>query len=370
MRIVVIGGTATSVMQFRGPLLAAMIAQGHRVTVCTPDDEPDIAKRLAEIGVDFAAVPLRRARVAPLADLAALAFITRLLRRLRPDIVLTYTIKPVIYGSIAAWLAGVPRRYAMITGLGLPFMHPTLKGRALATVVGTLARQALARNDAIFFQNPDDIAEFRRRAILHPQARVVQLNGSGVDLAHYPRSAPPPPPVTFLWMGRLLRDKGVVEFVAAVRQLKQQGASFRAQILGLFDVNPTAIGRAELDRWVAEGTVEFLGSTKDVRPYLAACSVLVYPSYREGTPRAVLEAMATARPIITTDAPGCRETVVEGENGYLVPVRDAEAIAAAMGRFIDQPERVVTMGEASYQLACRKYDVHKVNALVMATLEL
>jgi glycosyltransferase involved in cell wall biosynthesis len=203
---------------------------------------------------------------------------------------------------------------------------------------------------------------------------VCVVNGSGVDVASFTVRPLPAAAlsgaVRFLFIGRLLGDKGVREYAQAARLLKRSHPQVQCALVGWIDSNPNAITQAELDGWVADGSIEFLGRLADVRPAIEACSVYVLPSYREGTPRTVLEAMAMGRAIVTTDAPGCRETVVHGDNGFLVPVQDAEALAQAMRRFIEEPDLQTSMGARARKIAEDKYDVHKVNAVMLAGMGL
>lgn len=365
--IVVAGGLAESLINFRGPLLRALVARGWRVVAAAPDDG-DTGSRLAAMGVEFAPLPLRRAGMNPLADLATLSHFWRLFRRERPAVALFYTIKPVIYGSLAAWLARVPRRISMITGLGYAFTEGGGRRALLLGLVQRLYRLALRRNRRVIFQNPDDMRLFVERGLVRDAGQCQRVHGSGVDLDHYAPAPLPSEPV-FLLVGRLLADKGVREYAAAAAELKAEFPQARFQLVGWLDSNPSSIRQAELDAWIAAGTVEFLGRLSDVRPALHACSVYVLPSYREGTPRSVLEALAVGRAVVTTDAPGCRETVIDGVNGWLVPVADASALATAMRRLIVEPSLREQMGAASLRLARELYDVHKVNADIIAAVE-
>jgi glycosyltransferase involved in cell wall biosynthesis len=374
MRVAVIAGWAPSLVKFRGPLLAAMVARGHEVTAMAPEgsgSDAEVRSQLAALGVGFAPIELQRAGIDPVADARAIRGLVRRLRALRPDLVLGYTIKPVIYGSLAARLAGVPHRAAMITGMGSGLTGArTRKQRLVAAIARALYRAGLAQCEVVIFQNPDDRAALAALGAIPSHARVAVVRGSGVDLAHYaPRPLPAGPPV-FVFLGRLLRDKGIAEYMAAARSVRARYPAARFQILGWLDPNPESLTERELAAVVAEGAVEYLGASDDVRPHLAAAHVLVLPSYREGTPRSVLEAMSMNRAVITTDAPGCRDTVVDGESGLIVPVRDARALAAAMIRLAASPTLLARLAAAGRARAVELYDAHEVAASVLAVLGL
>lgn len=370
LRVLVIAGMHESLINFRGPLIAELQAKGFQVHVAAPDLPLHSCARwkLEAMALTVHEVPMLRTGTNPFADLHTALALWRLMRSIRPTMVLGYTVKPVIYGTLAAWLAGVPRRYALITGLGYAFQGNARFG-TLQALVQRLYAWALCKAKLVFFQNPDDLALFRQRGILQASTPVCLVNGSGVDLVSF--AAKPLPcfldvgGMRFLLIARLLGDKGVREYAQAARVLKRTHPQVQCALVGWIDTNPNAIAQSELDAWVAEGCIEYLGRVDDVRPAIEACSVYVLPSYREGTPRSVLEAMAMARAIITTDAPGCRETVVDGDNGFLVPVKDPDALAKAMLRFIDQPALLASMGARSRQIAEEKYDVHKVNAVML-----
>lgn len=371
MRVVVIGGWAPSLVKFRGPLLAAMVARGHDVIAMAADGTPAVEAALAALGVRFEPIELARTGIDPVADARALGALARRLRALAPDLVLGYTIKPVIYGSIAARLAGVPHRAAMITGLGSALASVrTPKQRLIAAVARLLYRAGLAQCEVVIFQNPDDRDELARIGALPRGARVAIVRGSGVDLAHYASSPLPPGPPSFLFLGRLLRDKGIAEYVAAARLVRARHPAAKFRIAGWLDPNPESLTQAELDAVVADGTIEYLGATDDVRPHLAAAHVLVLPSYREGTPRSVLEAMSMNRAVITTTAPGCRDTVIDGESGLLVPARDARLLAAAMIRLAASPALIERLAAAGHARAIALYDATKVADTVLAALAL
>ena len=374
MRVAVIAGFAPSLVNFRGELLREMVARGHTVLALAPERDAGVIAKLAELGVAFEQVPLARTGLNPLADLRALGALARTLRRFRADVTLAYTAKPVIYGTLAARLAGVPLRCAMITGVGSALGAEQGKGRLVSLVMRGLYAAALRQAQLVFFQNPDDEALFRRLGLLGRAARVERTNGSGVDLERFaPAPLPQGGPFTFLMIARLLRDKGVVEYVDAARAVRRSHPKARFRLVGGLDPNPTGISARELQIWLDEGAIEYLGTMDDVRPAIAAAQVYVLPSYAEGTPRSVLEAMAMARPILTTDVAGCRETVEAGVNGLLVQARSAEALAEGMRRMLaagEQAGRLEEMGRASRAIAERKFDVVTVNRLVLEAMGL
>jgi glycosyltransferase involved in cell wall biosynthesis len=372
MKVVVLGAFPGSLINFRGRLIEDMVAAGHEVIGCAAGDAPHVAQALAERGAVYVSVPLARTGLNPLRDLSSLVALTRVLRRLGPDVLLAYTAKPVIYGSFAARLTGVPKVFTMIEGLGYAFtaVRGGVKRRVLRTITRALYRRALSGSAATFVLNPDDRDDLRRLAMVGPDHPLQIINGTGIDLDHYASTPVPAGPPVFLLIARLLRDKGVAEFVEAARTLRAKHASARFRLLGGFDQHPTALTKGQVDAWVRAGLIEYLGKTPDVRPYLRESTVYVLPSYREGMPRTILEAMATGRPIITTDVPGCRETVLPGENGFLVPPGDAAALAAAMERFIVDPDLAETMGRRSRQIAEQRFDVHKVNAVMLEAMGL
>jgi glycosyltransferase involved in cell wall biosynthesis len=366
MKILLIASYAGSIISFRGELIKALVDRGCEVHIAAPAiwRFPEINATLGGKGACVHELPLSRTGRNPFSDARLLRALTLLVSGLRPDVILPYTIKPVIYGTIAAWLLRVPRRYALVTGLGYAFTG--VRRGILSRVVRSLYRFALSRTHKVFFQNPDDEALFRAAGILPAGVPSVVVNGSGVDLAVYSfQRICAVEDQVFLMIGRLLGDKGVREYASAARKVRAKFPRARFQLAGWIDENPDAIAQSELDLWTAEGTLEFLGRLDDVRPAIAACTVYVLPSYREGTPRTVLEAMAMGRPVITTDAPGCRETVVNGENGYLVAVQSVEALVGAMQSFIDNPGLAAAMGLRSRQIVEDKYDVHKVNAVML-----
>lgn len=365
-KFLLVAGFPESLLHFRGPLIAALQGAGFQVHVAAPGvplGHP-LRRQLEGGGLVVHSIPLQRTGSNPLSDLSVLLCLFRLMGRIRPRCVLGYTIKPVIYGSLAAWMAGVPHRFALITGLGYAFQGGGRR-RGLRELVRRLYAMGLGRVHKVFFQNPDDEALFRQHRILHAAVPSCVVNGSGVDLAAFGMTGLPPGPPHFLLIARLLGGKGVREYAQAARRIRARYPEVQFSIAGWIDTNPDAIAPHELDAWIADGTLRYLGRLSDVRPALAATSVYVLPSYSEGTPRTVLEAMAMGRPVITTDAPGCRETVVDGDNGFLVPVRSVDALERAMRTFVEDPGLMLRMGRRARRVAEKKYDVHRVNAVML-----
>lgn len=370
-RFLLVAGLAESLINFRGPLITALIQQGLEVHVAAPefDENSAIRFKLESMGVNVHSIPMDRTSTKPVDDIKTLLHLWMLMIRLKPRYILAYTVKPVIYGTLAAWLARVPRRFALITGLGYAFQESADRDR-LKQLVQRLYCLALSKSHLVFFQNMDDLILFRQRGILEKHIDTRVVNGSGVDLAQFPVSPSVSNPIKFLLIARLLGDKGVREYVRAAQMIKVKYPNVVCMLVGWIDSNPDSIQQSELDSWVAEGSIKFLGRTDNVCPAIAECSVYVLPSYREGTPRTVLEAMSMGRPIITTDAPGCRETVIHGENGFLVPTKSVEAIVLAMEKFISDPTLISKMGRVSRKIAEDKYDVSKVNQLMITAMDI
>ncbi|WP_196259674.1 glycosyltransferase family 4 protein [Pelagibacterium limicola] len=370
-RFAIIGNQAFSLLNFRGPLLAEIVARGHAVFALAPDFDDETRRKFAALGVEAVDFSLSRTGLNPLRDGADAVRLVGVLRGLRLDCVLGFAIKPVIYGTLAARAAGVPRRHALIAGLGYAFAEEgsSFKQRAIHRAAKSLYRLALTHCQTVFMQNPDDVEDFVRMG-LAPRDRIVRVNGTGVDLADWAVAPPVVAPMTFMLAARLLAEKGIFQFVEAARAIKREAPEARFVLLGGLDSNPHGIARADVEAWVAEGILEWPGHVP-VKPWLAQASVFVLPSYyREGVPRSIQEAMAMGRPVITTDAPGCRETVIEGSNGFLVPPRDSAALADAMRRFVAAPELVASMGARSRALVEERFDVRKVNATMIGAMKL
>ena len=367
-RILINGSYAPSLINFRGPLLQALVDAGLDVHVSAPDIPADTAQTLRTMGVTAHSLPLQRTGRGLLGDLSYFRALRQLMADIRPDCVMGYTIKPNIWGSFAARLAGV-RSFSWVTGLGYVFIDGQGIGRKVTQFIARkLYRRATGFNHKVIFQNPDDMADFMAFGCLSDISKTAMVNGSGVDTAHFQPVVLPDAPV-FLLIARLLRSKGLAEYGAAVQLLRGKIPGARFQLAGMLDEGPDAISQAELNALIAQG-IEYLGELSDVRPAIAAASVYVLPSWREGTPRTVLEAMAMGRPIITNDVPGCRQTTDHGVNGLLVQPFDPAALADAMEQLGNDKAMRVRMGYASSTRVQEIYAVEKVNAAMMQIMEI
>ena len=375
--VCVVANSGFTVLNFRRELISAFQAKGWTVWVICPKEcnlmpGQDLHEKFSEIGVNFESCEMSRTGTNPIPDLKTCFDLYELFRKIRPVIVLNFTVKPVIYGSIAARFAGVPKTASNITGIGSILTAPTsgLKNRILSRVLFFLYRVSLRSNHSVFFQNPDDLELFASNKLV-AVSRAVLLNGSGVDLNRFkPSEQTKSEHGRFLFIGRLLLDKGIHEFIKAAEILKAEFPEAEFSILGPVDEGKGGLSEDDVDALAKSGHVTFFPAADDVIPFLHKNDVLVLPSYREGTPRAVLEAMACGLAIVTTDAPGCRETVIDGENGYLVPVQSVNDLADAMERFLSDRELAGRMGKRSIKIAREKYDVQVVVGKVLSRLEL
>jgi glycosyltransferase involved in cell wall biosynthesis len=371
-RIAIIGNQGRSLVHFRGSLMRALVERGCEVFALAPDLAGEEEAALRDCGVHPVAIPMRRSSLTPLRDFRDFCELTRTLRYLRVDVAFSNFAKPVIYGSLAAKRAGVPRRFSLIAGLGYAFVRDgrlSPKRLLLRRLLMALYRLALRDNVRVFFQNREDRDYFLRKRVVAPEQTVL-VNGTGVDLEAFSPAPAVTEPVTFVVAARLIREKGIEDFAEAARYLKgKHGEGVRFVLLGGLDSNPSALPRQRIEGWVAEGLLEWPGQVSDVAAWLRQASVMVLPSfYREGVPRSLQEAMAMGRPIITTDLPGCHETVWEGVNGFLVPPRDLLALREAMERFVSEPGLIGSMGRESRRLAEAKFDVRQINHQLIAQL--
>ena len=361
MKIILFANTEWYLFNFRLSLAKALQAQGHEVLLISPPGE--YGARLQAQGFRWEALPMDRKSLNPLQELRLLAYLCRLYRREQPALAHHFTIKCVVYGSIAALVARVPARVNAVAGMGYVFTNQALKARLLRPVVRGLMWLVLnGRGARLILQNNDDMAAFAKAGLVRPELTRLVM-GSGVDLERFtPRAQPvqvgqDAQPTRVVLAARLLWDKGIAEYVEAARQLKAQGLPIRFLLAGAPDPgNPAAIPQATLDGWQAEGLIELLGQVSDMAALFATADMVVLPSYREGLPKSLIEAAACALPLVTTDVPGCREVVTHEVDGLLVPVKDAKALASAIERLHLDPVLARQLGLAARARALREFD--------------
>jgi len=365
--MLIVSPFADSVVRFRGPVISELVSRDWEVVVLAPDYTQKSIEQVEALGAKPEKINLDRVGINPFRDLISLVNLVRSFTRYQPDVVFSYQHKPNIYGMLAAKLVGVPARYALIEGLGYAFTSSegTSKKRLVRFALKILYKLALQGVDKVFFLNPDDREEFLSMKIVGPNQAVL-LGGIGVELDKWLATQPHVTPITFTLVARLLREKGIHEYVAAASYIKTKYPDVRFLLIGPLDSNPGSIKDGEVKAWVNDGLVEWVPWTDDIQSYLKETSVYVLPSYREGVPRSVQEAMAMARPVITTDVPGCRETVLHGKNGYLIPPQDSKALIRAMEIFIQNPALIEKMGRESRKLAEERFDAQRfVDRLLM-----
>ncbi len=363
VKVAVITSSTRTLVTFRYDFLLALKKTGAEVIAFGPKDETktEVVKKLKAIGVSFTVIPIANTGLNPLQDWATFKTLKFMLKRQKITHVFAYTLKPVIYGSLAAAAVGIKKVTSMMTGLGHLYTFHDLRTKILRFVSDCLLKRAFKANRTVFFQNKDD-AQVLLDLDLLPREKMALVNGSGVNLKQFSETPlPQQTPLTFLFVGRLLKSKGFYEYCEAVQMVRQKYPGMRYQVLGGYHLNPAKVGHEESIKLMKESGIDYLGEVSDVLPYLQEAHVIVLPSYREGTPKALLEALAVGRPLITTNAPGCCETVSEEANGILVHIEDPWAVAEAMRFFIEHPENLQPMAKASRKLAEEKFDVHVVN---------
>ena len=376
MKIVIIGTVASSFLGFRADLIKVLLEQQYKVYTFTSEYSQDDLKRIEELGAIPVTYQLNRGGLNPLADITATYALSKKIKSIAPDLVFSYFAKPVIFATLAAKLAKVPKVIGMLEGLGYTFTDQpeglNKKTKLIKSTQVLLYKLALPQLDKLIFLNPDDPKDLLERYSIKVK-QVEVLGGIGLNLNEY---AYQPidhieRPIKFLFIGRLLKEKGIHEFIAAVRQVKQRYPDAQFTVLGEVDAaNLGALQQSELDELTSSNIINYPGQVNNVQEWIADSHVFVLPSYREGVPRSTQEAMAIGRAIITTDVPGCRETVVDGVNGFLVGKWNPKALAEKMIYFIEHPEQIKIMGDESYRIAQEKFDADKVNTRLLEILGL
>lgn len=360
MKILIISPRNKTVFNFRGDLIKDMIARGNEVYVVGPNRE--FVDDVLALGVkEFIEVALVKDNTSVSGDFKYLRKLVKVMKEVKPDLVFAYTIKPVVYGAIAAKKAGVKKIIPMVTGLGRVYASESLKTKIVRFVTRILYKKAFKGCERVLFQNGDDVREFVEGGYL-PQSKTAVVNGSGVNMTRFYRSELPEKPV-FMMVSRIIKEKGILDFAQAARIVKKQVPEARFVILGGYDKSIGALKEEDLKEYIDDGSIELPGEVKDPVAFYGKCSVLVLPSYyREGLPRAILEGMSCGRPIVTTDWVGCREPIVDGVNGFLVPVKNPEELAKKMYILATDRQKLLEMADAAYNTCKEKYEVGIVNA--------
>ena len=359
MKILVVSPKNKTVFNFRGDLIKDMIAKGNEVYVTGPNKE--YIEDIMSLGVkEFIEIPLIKDNTSVAGDFAYLKKLKNAMKKVQPELVFAYTIKPVIYGSLAAKSCGVKKIYPMVTGLGRVYASENLKTKMVRAVIKVLYQKAFKACDKVIFQNPDDVREFVAGNYL-PANKCVVVNGSGVNMDRFYRSDLPDKPV-FLMVSRIIKEKGVLDFASAARLVKGKVPDARFIILGGYDNSIGALKAEDIKEYIDDGSIELPGEVKNPITFYRQCSVFVLPSYyREGLPRTILEAMSCGRPIITTDWIGCKEPIEDGVNGYLVPIKNPEELAKRMYELAVDRKKLIEMSDAAYKTCQEKYAVEIIN---------
>jgi len=362
--LAIISSDAHSIYHFRGSLISMLVKQGVTVYALAPYNASGVRDSLKEMGVITVNVSLSRGKFSILSDIFGIFKNAYILSKIKPTATLSYFIKPVIYGSFSSFLARVPHRVAMIEGLGYLYTKSRnlegFKKKIMRSIVSLLYKLALKTTHKVIFLNKDDKVEFVDRRIVDKDKTKI-LGGIGVDLGEWSFSRPSVSPFTFIFVGRLLKEKGVFELMTAFRRISKEFPGVKLFILGDVDnSNPGSITRQKMENFANSVKCTWIKRAKTIH-WLKKSSVFVLPSYREGVPRSTQEALSVGLPVITTDVPGCRETVINGKNGFLVPCCDATALYNAMSKFLENNDIVFDMSKRSREIAEARFDENVIN---------
>lgn len=357
MKILILGTVPNDLLNFRAELIKDIIKKNNEVIVSSSQLDASSIDRVGRLGVSYESIFLNRHGLSLIGDIRTLLYLFKLLKKLKPGLILAHGIKLVIWGGISASLRKIPF-YALITGLGFAFQGKSFKRRLLTKLVSFLYKYALRNSKAVIFQNEDNRSLFVEKGIV-PLSRTHLVNGSGVDIRKFGFTERPKKNISFLLISRLLGEKGLREYAAAAKIVKEKFPETKFGIVGTEDKSLDAIPLEEVKSW--SGYVKYYGSTDDVRPFIKDCHVYVLPSYHEGLPRSTLEAMSMGCPIITTNAPGCKDTVIDGINGFMVPIGSSKELVKKMIWFIENQDKISLMGKESRMIVENKFDVRNVN---------
>lgn len=372
-KIILLNNTAQNILGFRKHLVQFLLAHNYQVYAMATDFTLETKKKVEALGAVPIDYTFARGGLNPFVDLKNMKQLEHIFKKIQPEILLVSFAKPVIFGTLAAKKAKIPKIIAMLEGLGYTFTEQpegqSLKAKLIKQIQVFLYKLALPKTDTIIFLNPDDPKDLLDKYHIKVKKREI-LGAIGLNLDEYQFSNAPTNSISFIFVARLLREKGIFEYLKAAKIVKTKYPSAIFRVIGNFDnENPGALKQDELKYYIDNNIVEYPGFVDNVNEWITKSSIFVLPSYREGVPRSTQEAMAIGRAVITTDVPGCRETVVEGKNGFLIPKWDVAALAKAMEYFIENPEEIKRMGQESHQIALEKFDGEKVNEKLLKIIE-
>ena len=368
MKVVVLSSYTPSLFWFRIDMMKAFQQRGHKVIAVGPGEPTKWVDRFKDVGIEYRQVFTARNGMNPMTDIKSYFALKKFFKEEKPDKLFVYQAKTISYGTVAAARNGKTEVYPLVAGLGSIFRGVGLKNKLVKLVMSVLYKNAFRYAEKVFFQNRDDVDDIVNAGLLKREL-IVMMNGSGVNTEKFAVKKLPLTPA-FLFIGRLIRDKGVGEYLDACRIIKKSHPEVRCLLVGPYDTNPSALKPEELQGYIDDGTIEYFGEQVDVRPFIEQISIYVLPSYHEGIPKTVLEAMSMGRAIITSDAPGCRETVKNGVNGLLCTVKSVESVVEKMEFMIAHPNEVEKMGQKSRQMVEDRFDVVKVNENIISTMGL
>lgn len=353
--------------RFRGDLLGKMVQLGHEVFAVTLDR--DYEKQFSELGVSLVDISFNRTGTNPFADLSIIKKYEQIFNEYKPDYIYAFTAKPVIYGCIAAGRCGVKNIYPLIPGLGSTFGRTGFKGRIMERIMRGLYKYSLSFAKAVFFQNNDDISFFCKNKIILKE-KCVRVNGSGVNMQHF-AFCEMPDEMSFLLISRLLKSKGIMEYLRCAEKIKKNHPETVFRLIGGFDTNPESLKSEDISPYIDNGTIEYIGYVDDVYPYLCSSAVFVLPTYyNEGLPRSILEAMSVGRPVVTTAWKGSVDAVEHEKTGLLIPIKDEAALEKALLQVIDNKDKLAQMGKNAHERCKQLFEVGKVNESILKTMEL
>lgn len=366
MRVLINSGRISPFLNTRRELMKSISKSSEKLIIT--GSQTEYKEELKKQGAYYQYAPVKRTGLNPIDDIKLLFKYYNIIKKEKIDIVHSYTIKPNIFGSIAAKLAGVKNVYPTLNGIGFAFTSKSLKSKMIRPIASILYWISFKCSRKVFFHNQDDINEMVSRKLIKNK-KCILLGGSGINLTDYPLKEMPEK-FSFVLISRLLKEKGIIEYLEAAKMVKKLYPNIEFKLVGPFDLNPSSLNHQDIEPYIKKGIVIYYGEQKDVKLFLEESTVVVLPSYREGLPHVLLEGMATGRAIITTEAPGCKETVQEGVNGFLVPVKNVDKLTEKMIWMINNSDKVIEMGKQSYLIAKTKFEVSKVNNKILNTMKI